>query len=142
MLQTASRGRSSALQKAHKVPTFLSFGCRGKAPYSLAPGRFPIAFWIPAEIAWFTQSLQINFPSVRVVIARFLTTREQPEHESCSSLSALISAITIGRCFTSCRPGRIEERKPEQHNQQHSGRPEQAGQLAFHVGNIRLDETT
>jgi hypothetical protein len=34
---------------------------------------------------------------------------------------------------------RIEQRKPEQHNQQHSDRPEQVGEGACHVGNIRFD---
>jgi hypothetical protein len=35
---------------------------------------------------------------------------------------------------------RIERRSPEQHSKQHSGRPEQVGELASHVANIRLGE--
>src|SRR5260370_4419834 len=35
---------------------------------------------------------------------------------------------------------RIEQRKPEQHSKQHPGRPEQVGELASHVANIRLGE--
>jgi hypothetical protein len=37
-------------------------------------------------------------------------------------------------------PWRIEQRKPEEQRKQHSGRPEQVGELASHVANIRLGE--
>jgi len=35
---------------------------------------------------------------------------------------------------------RIEERKPEQHSEQHCDRPEQVGEVASHAANIRLGE--
>jgi hypothetical protein len=39
-------------------------------------------------------------------------------------------------------PRRVEQREPEQHDQQHSARAEQVGELASHVANIRLGEVT
>ena len=37
---------------------------------------------------------------------------------------------------------RIEQTKPEQHDQQHSDRPEQVGEISSHVGNIHFDGMT
>ena len=34
---------------------------------------------------------------------------------------------------------RIKQRKPEQHREQHPGRPEHMGELASHVANIRRE---